>query len=55
MACELQLNKDGKKVKGYYKKGSNYITKKTHSFTKSLVLRIDRVAGITWNAQQCPH
>lgn len=28
MVCELELNKDGKKVKGYYKKGSNCITKK---------------------------
>lgn len=28
-AWELKLNKDGKKVKGYYKKGSNSITKKT--------------------------
>lgn len=38
MVCELELNKDGKKIKGYYKKGSNCITKKTYSFTKFLVL-----------------
>lgn len=38
MVYELYLNEDDKKIKGYYKKSSNYITKKSYPFTKFLAL-----------------